>query len=244
MPAMGQTPQRIVSLDLCTDWMLARYVEKARVAALSPMQRRYLAPWMPRDWPLHDGALESIVLLKPDLVIAGEYTAFVLREQLKHLGLRVEILPLPTTLAAVGDYERRFLALVGLPQEAASVMPPRHATPARPRRLLLLGANGIGTGSGTFEDALLTRSGWRNHVNDMGYVRLDLENIVRDPPDAILQASPAGPALANAFIEHPAWRAIEPKPYVFATDYWRWQCPGPWSWELIGELEQQRAEDR
>lgn len=29
-------PSRIVSLDLCTDWMLARHVETSRVAALSP----------------------------------------------------------------------------------------------------------------------------------------------------------------------------------------------------------------
>jgi iron complex transport system substrate-binding protein len=233
-PAMGRAPRRIVSLDLCTDWMLARHVARERVAALSPMQRRYLAPWMPRDWPLHDGALESIVRLRPDLVIVGEYVALSLREQLKYLGIEVVILPLPRTLAEAREYELRFLALLELPARRASAIPPAH--PASRKRLLLLGANGIGTGRDTFEDALLTRAGWQNYLTDRGYVRLDLEKIVRDPPDAVLRASPSGPALANAFSEHPAWRALIPPPRQLATDYWRWQCPGPWSWELVQGL--------
>jgi len=239
--SQAPVPQRIVSLDLCTDWMLTLHVEQERVAALSPMQRVpksfHPAPWM-RDkiaWPSHDGSPESIALYKPDLILVGQYAAISLRGQLRRLGFRVEVLPLATTLEEVRDHERQFLALVGLPPERASDVPPTRS-PGK-KRLLLLGANAIGTGRDTFEDAILVRSGWRNYLTENGLVRLDLERIARDPPDAVLWAAPSGAALANTFAEHPLWRAITPPPARLDTDYWRWQCPGPWSWDLIRELD-------
>ncbi|MDR2014417.1 MAG: hypothetical protein LBP99_02165 [Azoarcus sp.] len=232
-------PRRILSLDLCTDWMLALHVERERVAALSPMQRIsqpfHPAPWMKDAWPSHDGSLESIALYKPDLVLTGQYAAINLREQLRRLGFRVEVLPLPGTLKEVQDYERQFLAYAGLPPERAVIDVPPVRTPGK-RRLLLLGANAIGTGRGTFEDDLMTRSGWSNYLTETGLVRLDLEQIARDPPDAVLWAAPSGAALANSFAGHSLWQALNPPPLRLNTDYWRWQCPGPWSWELMREL--------
>ncbi|MDR0563650.1 MAG: hypothetical protein LBG78_01765 [Azoarcus sp.] len=235
-------PQRIVSLDLCTDWMLALHVEPTRVAALSPMQRisqpYHPAPWMKNIWPTHEGNLESIALLKPDIILAGEYTAVLLRGQLKRLGYRVEVLPLPTTLKAVVDYERLFLTLVGLPPERASTLPP--ALPSGKKRLLLLGANAIGTGRDTFEDAIITQAGWRNYFkeSESGLIRLDAERLVLDPPDAVLWMAPSGAAHANILAEHPIWQTLNPSPRRINTDYWRWQCPGPWVWELMRELNQ------
>ncbi|MDR2881597.1 MAG: hypothetical protein LBV29_06820 [Azoarcus sp.] len=237
--SQAPVPQRIVSLDLCTDWMLTLHVEQERIKALSPMQRVsktfHPAPWMKGSWPSHDGSLESIALHKPDLILVGQYAAIGLREQLRRLGFRVEVLPLATTLEEVRDHERLFLAYVGLPPERAGDMPPER--PSSGKRLLLLGANAIGTGRDTFEEAILTRSGWRNYLTESGRVRLDLEQIARNPPDAVLWAAPSGAALANTFAEHPLWRTISPAPLRLDTDYWRWQCPGPWSWELIEELD-------
>lgn len=234
--AAAQTAQRIVSLDLCTDWMLARHAAPARVAALSPLHRQYPVPWVGSQWPVHDGSLERIVALKPDLVITGEYNALLLRARLKSLGTRVEILPLPKTLDEVVAYETRLLDLLDLPAQRASRPPPDWPQTSPAWRLLLLGANGIGTGRGTFEDGILRRAGWGNYLDADGYVRLDLEQVVVDPPDAVLWAAPEHAALANRFAEHPAVRRAVPESRWLTTDYWRWQCPGPWTWELIGQL--------
>lgn len=239
VPAYAGHAQRIVSLDLCTDWMLARYVDRSRIAALSPMHRKFTAPGMVTDWPIHDGTLETVLDLQPDLVITGQYNMLQLRSRLKALGIRVEILPLPTTLAAVTDYEVQFLTTLGLPAHLASQPPPARPAATR-RRLLLLGANGIGTGRGTFEDAILERAGWRNYLPDAGYLRLDLERIAVDPPEAMLWAAPANPALANQFARHPVLRRAIPRERWLTTDYWRWQCPGPWTWELIEQLNRWR----
>ncbi len=234
--ALSGQPKRVVSLDLCTDWMLARYASRSQVAALSYMHRQYPVAWLDATWPAHDGTLEGILKLKPDLVITGQYNAPLLRERLKALGVHVETLPLPTTLGAVTGYERRLLDLLDLPASSASQPPPALPAAAPRKRLLLLGANGIGTGSGTFEDAILERAGWTNYLRREGYLRLDLEEIATDPPDAVLWAAPASPALANRFAEHPVLRRAIPRDRWLATDYWRWQCPGPWTWELVEQL--------
>jgi len=98
-------PSRVVSLDLCTDWMLARHLPRERVAALSPFHRRYPVAWVGLDWPAHDGSLEQVLAHKPDLVITGQYNALGLRQRLQALGVRVVVLPLPDTLARITAYE-------------------------------------------------------------------------------------------------------------------------------------------
>lgn len=241
-------PQRIVSLDLCTDWILARHADAAQVAALSPVNPPYQPKGLQRDWPRHDGTLERIIELKPDLIITGEYNAITLRNRLKTLGFRVEILPLPTSLDGIRTYEHLALSLLNKPAGRAHPGAAPHPQPetngtenAKAKtntapRLLLLGANGVGTGTNTFEHDVLTQAGWRNYLDAPGYQQLDLERVVTDPPEAILWASTEGNALANAFSAHPALRNALPPNRWLSTDYWRWQCPGPWTWELIDDL--------
>lgn len=238
MSAAVAVPRRIVSLDLCTDWMLARYADRAQVRALSPLHRQYPVSWIDPHWPVHDGSLEQVVALQPDLVIAGQYNAPMLRSRLIALGVRVAVLPLPQSLADIQAYEVQVLALLGKPASLASTEPPARASVAPRPRLLLLGPNGVGTGRGTMEHDILTRAGWDNDVQAQGYVPLDLEHIASHPPDAVLWAAPSSRALANRFAEHPVLRRAVPPSRWLTTDYWRWQCPGPWTWDLIRQLQQ------
>ncbi|MCO5785210.1 ABC transporter substrate-binding protein [Pseudomonas sp. G11-1] len=241
LPALAATPespQRIVSLDLCMDWALAHHADPARVAALSPMHLRYPIHWIDAGWPAHDGSLEQVVSLQPDLVLAGQYSALLLRERMRTLNYRVEILPLPTTLGQVESYERQLLELIGRNPDLAQPAPVRHTPQPDAKRLLLLGSNGIGTGRDTFEHQIIEQAGWRNYLTDSGHVQLDLEQIASDPPDAILFAAPEHQALANRFAEHPVLRRSIPADGWLTTDYWRWQCPGPWTWDLIRQLNQ------
>ena len=233
--ATAAAPQGIVSLDLCTDWMLLKYADRAQVRAYSPLLYEYPADWVPEGLPVHDGSLENILQLEPELLISGEYNAILLRKRLRQLGMRVEVLPLPTSLDGIRAYQDEFLALVGA--DAGSIAadwglayPPRHES------LLLLGANGIGTGSATIEDDLLQRAGWDNYIDTPGYVNLQLERIVADPPDAIYSSAPLSNSLANLFTRHPAIRRLMPRHAEPRGENWRWQCPGPWSLDLIQEL--------
>lgn len=240
--AWAEAPQRIVSLDLCTDWMLALHAKREQIAAISPRLRRAAIAQTSaaESWPAHDGTLESIMSLQPDLVMSGEFNSLPLRRRLAALGVRVEALPFPQTLQDIVAYEQRLLALIGKTGVPAGMPAPAPAHDGSAPRLLLLGANGIGTGAGTMENEVLRAAGWRNYTEAQGYVKLDLERIVADPPDAILWAAPAHPALAYRFAQHPVLHHLSPPPRWLETDDWRWECPGPWTWGLIEQLRQWR----
>ena len=227
-------PDRLVSLDVCMDWLLVHHTPPEQITALSPIYARYPLPNAGEVSPLHDGRLESIVTLAPDQVLVGQYNASMLRARLRQLGFQVTVLPLPQTLSDVVEYEKTFLGAVGLPESLA-----RQASkpyPPTEKRLLLLEANGIGMGRHTFENELIEYAGWTNYLTDSGLVRLDLEQIAQDPPDAILWAGPGHAAVANRFAEHPVLRKLVPPERWLDTEFWRWMCPGPWTWDLIEQL--------
>ncbi len=184
----------------------------------------------------HDGSLEQLLSLKPDLVLVGEYNARLLRQRLIDLGVSVIILPLPRTLSEVKKYEREFVSLLGRPEHLVDAMPGRYKGSSKAGRMLLLGANGIGTGRGTFENDVLEYAGWDNYLSQEGYISLDLEQVVMDPPDVVLWAAPRSAALANQFAEHPVLKKLLSEDRWLDSDYWHWQCPGPWTWQLIEKM--------
>jgi len=231
----ASTYKRIVSLDICSDWMLAIYAQRSQVTALSPLLNNYQVDWVKGDWPTHDGSLEQILSLDPDLVVTGEYNAVVLRKRLKALGIHVEVLSLPQSLDSLHVYMQKFLNLLGKTEEVPE-LPDFIEPDSDAPRLLLLGANGIGTGTETLEHEVLLRAGWRNYISRAGYGTLDLEKLIIDPPDAVLWSAPVSPALANMFIEHPALKKVMRTRETHNVAFGNWQCSGPWTWQQIKKL--------
>jgi len=230
----GAASTAIVSLDLCSDWMLIRLGGQGRVRAFSPLLYRYPAAWVPKGLPRHDGRLETLLPWRQARFVAGEYNALTLRQRLARLGRRVTVMPLPQRLQQLGRYIEGYRGLLGLPSAGAGEGVLQH--PGNGRRLLLLGANGIGTGTGTLENDIIEHAGFRNYLEKPGFQRLDLERLITDPPDRILWAVPASRALAYRMAEHPVLRRLlRRQPYFPAAD-WRWHCPGPWTVGLIDEL--------
>ena len=233
--AWASSAKGIVSLDLCTDWMLLKFADPAQVLAYSPLLYKYHADWVPLDLPMHDGSLEHILQLDPQLLISGEYNAIVLRKRLQQLGRKVEVLSLPTTLDNIRAYQAEFLALIDA-DEGTGMVDWGKTYPLRDKSLLLLGANGIGTGVNTLEDDLLRKAGWVNYIDADGYVNLQMESVVANPPDSIYSSAPLSNSLANLFVRHPAIQSLMTANEAPRGENWRWQCPGPWSLDLIEEL--------
>jgi iron complex transport system substrate-binding protein len=234
--AIADEPKRIVSLDLCTDWLLLKYASPSLHITYSPLLYQYPNNWLAAGQAVHDGSLEDILALQPELILSGQFNASLLRKRLSQLGYRVEVLPFPQRLDDINDLIRQFRQSLPTRDSLIQTRLPRHY-PAIQQSLLLLGSNGIGTGRATLENDVLEAAGWQNYLQQNGFVRLDLEQLVSHPPDAVLWTQPATAALANLFAQHAALKDIAGAQSELAGS-WRWQCPGPWTFQLIEELAQ------
>src|ERR1051325_3714026 len=103
---MTSGPRRIVSTFLCTDEYVFRLVPRDRIAALS-----YLAgdthPVVStiadkvKGIPLVRASAESVLALKPDLVITYQATNARLRQQLMDAGVKVFEVPWASSLSDI-----------------------------------------------------------------------------------------------------------------------------------------------
>ncbi len=231
--------ERLLSLDLCTDWMLLRFASPDQVRAYSPFLYQYQNPMVTPGLPTHDGSLEQIISLDPAVIITGEFNAIQVRKRLGQLGHQVNVLANPQGLNDVDKYINNMMRILGLPEwEGKQIHSVADGT-AEPNpnpSLLLLGANGIGTGQNTLEHEMLTAAGWSNYLRQAGYQSINLEALVNRPPDAVLVTGQSNPSLADRFSQHPAIKAVVKTERWKTHADWRWQCPGPWSFELIEQL--------
>ena len=232
-----QAAQSVVSLDLCTDWMLLKYASPSQHITFSPLLYQNPPHWVPQDLAVHDGSLEQLLELNPDLILSGEFNALILRKRLRQLEMNVVTLPMPDTLEKITEYSHSFESVVAVNKAFVQDM----RSPAYPRKnlsLLLVGSNGIGTGRATLEHEVLSHAGYDNYLTSQGFVALDLEKLLLQPPDVIISTSQYAdtPSLANLFIQHKAVSRSTPIEYTPAKEIWAWQCPGPWTFDLVNTL--------
>lgn len=211
------TPDRIVSLNLCTDSLLLELAPPGASLSLTKLSQD------PRLSPLaaeasrhasNDGLAEQVVDFKPQLVLAASESSPAI-QLLRELGYRVEVFAPTSTLA---DYRRALHRLAGLlGREQAGVdrwiyLQQRLSTLprlARPESALLLSGNGYLPGDGSLSRELLATVGLedaRAHYVTTAQGTLPLEALVRAPPLWLVAGiAPGGaPSLAGEYLGHPA----------------------------------------
>jgi iron complex transport system substrate-binding protein len=221
---------RVVSLNLCTDDYLV-LLAPDDVVALSPLaadpslsvvaEAARAMPWVRAD-------AEAVLMLHPDLVLAGPYGAATTLAALERRGLRVERTGLPQDFSGIRAETRWLAAVLGVPARGEALLAAMDATlaaiPARPPiRALYLEARGYTVGPASLEDAVLRAAGL---VNVGAGGRPGLEAIVANPPQLLVVADPAKfPSLATELLQHPALAGIPRRsvpPALLA-------CGGPWT---------------
>ncbi|MEE3625512.1 ABC transporter substrate-binding protein [Nitrospirillum sp. BR 11752] len=258
--ATGAPPQRVVSLNLCTDQLAVLLLPPDRVAALSHLAAdptlSYVADRI-GGIPLTQGGAEELLALKPDLVLAGRYTAqaAVRMAQAHHIpvvqvgliadfdGIREQV---RTVAAALGKSATGESLLADMDRRLAA------AAPADGRRptALSLAPGAFTSGAGTLTAAVMDAAGLANYPaakGMTGYGYLTVEGIVADPPDLLITAaSETGtdhhPSLSGALIAHPALlRAIPPgrRPRLEENLL---GCGGPYTAEAVEALARARTE--
>lgn len=202
-----------------------------------------------RGIPVNHSLAEEIIPMRPDLVLAGLYSSADVVRILRQLGLRVEVLGIPSSLAGIRRQVLELGELIGR-QDAARALVDEfdvrmQRLAARPRsglRVLILQPGGFTLGSGTLQDDILRTAGFVNLAAEAGMQGagyLDLETALNMNPDVLVLDDYEGTqsSLAQALLRHPAWRALSAHVRLVRVSPRHWQCGTPAALDAIDLIE-------
>jgi iron complex transport system substrate-binding protein len=217
---------RIVSMNVCTDQLLIPLADPEQILGLSRFSRdvwQSFAADDARRYRILSGGAEDILVLKPDIVVAGLFDKRSTRELLKDKGVHLAEFAVPRKLDEVKAQIREMGDVVGHPDRASAeiarlddaIARAHQAVAVKRYRVLPLSRRGWVTGSDSLISSLLAETGLFNAASDLGITfggYVSLEAIVNLKPDLIV-VSEAGDRAeddGHAFLLHPALERFYP----------------------------------
>lgn len=192
-------PQRIMSMNMCTDLLLLQMVPKARVASVTYLAHdavEVVFPGRDAGVPINYGTSEDILRYRPDLILAGDFSTPVTRRLAKRVGAPI------VEVESVNDFEgirrivRQVGAAVGEPARAEALIRDLDAKlaglaarPPRQRLRVVAWSGGSSVpGKGTLSNAIIEAAGGVNIAAQPGvnYTTFDVEQLLAADPDALL----------------------------------------------------------
>jgi iron complex transport system substrate-binding protein len=251
--AAAAAPERVVSINLCTDQLALTLAAPGQLASVSRMAQD------PRTSPMAEAAAalpgnaaraEEVYLYRPDLVLAGTFTSRATVSMLRRLGVEVVELPPVTGLDDIPDRLRRVGAALGRAEAAADAIARfetdlatlRADIAERPRAALYY-ANGYTAGDRTLAGDILAVAGFASVATELGLARgghLALERLVLAAPDLVVTGRQGrGPARAEEVLGHPALVATG-RGRAAHTDR-DWICGSPHVLRAVRHMAEKRA---
>ena len=214
----GAGPTRIVSLNPCSDAILAE-VAPEKLVAVSEYSHDPSASSMPvglaRRWPATGGSVEDIIAARADMVVASSFLPAPTRNALDKLGIPV------VTLGMANDVEGN-LAQV---RQLADAVGEREAGAALVRRIEAALADAAPTEGRSPVSAILWQPG--GIVPGDGALVVDLmrrEAVIVDPPQLLLHAGAQGDEQSRT-LHHPVLRDLPTRRAEFSPQLY--YCGGP-----------------
>ena len=254
-PAQAQSPKRVVTVNLCLDQLALRLAAPGQLVGVSYLsldprisvqvdKARAIAPVR--------ASVESILELRPDLVIFDSVAHASVKRLLHGAGVPLLELPWSASLEAtealiahmatalgreevgralIADMqaERRRLTWQGPPTATAAVLQPNRGT----------------AGKGSLMDELLRLAGLRNLAAELGipaYGRLSLESVLAGKPDMLVfdGVANASPARATEFVDHHALSSLAGRARIVSLPMKYAVCAGPENFEVVRLLAEAR----
>lgn len=236
-------PARVASINMCTDQLLLALADPEQIAGLGPYARDPRLSWSATEalrYPRLSGEAEDLLMLQPDLVLAGRYGKRATRDLLRAKAVPVAEFDVPRSIDDVKSQIRRAGDLVGHRERAEALIATidealsrtRAAASRRHDRVLTVSRRGWIAGGDSLTSSLLAAAGLSNAASDLGLPHggfAALETIVASKPDLILiaEADPAAEDQGKALLLHPAiQRAYPPNKRLVIAEQLT-MCGGP-----------------
>lgn len=223
--ARGRALPTIVSINPCTDAILAEVADPAQILAISHYSKDQrsssMDPVAARRFRSTRGTVEEVLFLQPDLVLGSTFVDPATVSAFRRLGLRFEPVGMASTIADSRAQIRQIAVLTGHPERGEALV-------ARIDRALTAAAPGPGTvpistvvwqsggmvpGDSTLIADLLRHTGFTNFAAARGLGQADflpLEKMLADPPALILIAGQTAETGTgdDRVLAHPALKSL------------------------------------
>jgi iron complex transport system substrate-binding protein len=253
LPAFAAPPHKVVSTFLCTDEYVFRLVPRERIAALSyeAVDRKPVVSTIvdaAAGIPVIRPSTETVLKLKPDLVVMYAGTNPRLHLNLQKLGVPVLDVPWANSLADVRAVTKMLGEKLGAPDRAAALLADmdrkiaaaRRGASQPPVRTILYEPQGYATVQGVTEEVMqiagLVNAAPPAQLTASG--QMPVEAVVAAAPELLILGGEerSGSARAYAILHHPAFKALKGKTHMEFAGLTPLLCPGPWSLDSAAPL--------
>lgn len=230
--AQAAAPQRVASLNLCTDELLLALAAPGQIISVSYLSQdpREAVQWRAaRRYRANDGSLMSVATLRPDLILAtggGGRDRELIAEA---IGAKLLVLPYSEK---IGDVEHAIAQVSGAlyrPEAGQrlidAIRAARATAPRRRHDVIFLSGGGRTLSAGGLGAQWLRLAGLQQRA--MRDDRIDTETMLTAPPRLLVRSDYRRDqnSREQQWLQHPALRYVRAP--AISTDGRRWTCMGP-----------------
>lgn len=202
------TPQKLASLDICSDYYLASFTNGENILLTRQAKDGFSLPIPIAEQSQTYRDIEQIIAYNPDLIIQSGLSFGMLPEKLQKYPYPTIPLPWATDLTGLKTIHNRLDAVLNtdiganLNVKIDEIL--QNIPPKSDKNMLILAQNGFTIKRHTHYDIIFDILGLSNYHKGDGYGIIRLEEIIANPPDMIitLGANPNRPQLADSIINH------------------------------------------
>ena len=252
-------PARVVSINLCSDQLLLLLAKPEQIVSVSRLALEPNSSYMAEraaHYPVNDAKIEQLLGFNPDLVLGSEFSPHPSIRIMRHLGYRVETIPLSSNLEDIRSNIRYTAALLDAADKGEQLIAEMDrrlrqvasaTTAAAPPSALFYQPRGYTSGRETQQHEGLVLAGWRNLSADhgiRGYGEIDLETLLLAQPQQLFSSAyaPGTDSLAQRQMHHPALNWILRGRPIINIPYKYWICGGPMIADAVEALAQARLD--
>ncbi|WP_375570783.1 ABC transporter substrate-binding protein [Ahrensia marina] len=246
-------PERVVSLNMCTDQLLLALADPNQIVGLSRFAgngRLSYAAEQAAAYPQLPAAAEAVIALEPDMVLTGLFTNRAAKDMLARFDYRVEEVPFSRSLEEAYAAIRLVAEMVGHPQRGQVLIDQIDAALSAARSdeqltALIIRRRGYATGIESLIGDLLAQLGMPLASERLVGARggfADLETIIRAEPDVLITPTLTrqGEDQGSALLAHRALNERYPPSRRIAMPERLTLCAGPSLIEAIETIANER----